>query len=46
MPQATQNQVAEWAYSSSKVYDDPFNEVTLDLLVTDPDGHAQTVPAF
>ena len=46
MRHATQNRMAEWAYSSSKAYDDPFNEVTLDLLVTDPDGHTQTVPAF
>ena len=46
MRPATQNQVAEWIYSSSKLYDDPFNEITLDVLITDPDGHARTVPAF
>ena len=46
MRPATQNQVAEWAYSSSKVYDDPFNEVTLDVDITDPGGQARTIPAF
>ena len=28
----TQNQVSEWAYTSSKRYDDPFNEVELDVV--------------
>ncbi len=41
-----QNQVVEWTYPSSKRYDDPFNEVTFDVDITDPDGHARTVPAF
>lgn len=41
-----QNHVVEWTYSTSKLYGDPFNEVTLDVIVTDPDGYELTVPAF
>ena len=36
----------EWAYTSGKAYTDPFNEVELDVVVTDPDGQELTVPAF
>ncbi|NLF00974.1 MAG: DUF5060 domain-containing protein, partial [Anaerolineales bacterium] len=42
---AIQNQVAEWAYTSGKPYADPFNEVTLDVVFTGPDGRQQRVPA-
>ena len=38
--------VAEWSYSSGKAYADPFNDVELDVVFTDPQGHEQTVPAF
>jgi len=38
--------VTEWAYSSGKRYTDPFNEVELDVVFTDPLGHEQRVPAF
>jgi hypothetical protein len=38
--------VVEWSYSSEKVYADPFNDVELDVVFTDPQGHEQTVPAF
>jgi hypothetical protein len=38
--------VAEWSYSSEKAYADPFNDVELDVVFTDPQGHEQTVPAF
>jgi len=38
--------VAEWSYSSGKAYADPFNDVELDVVFTDPEGHEQTVPAF
>lgn len=41
-----QNRVAEWSLSSGKSYADPFNEVTLDVLFTDPDGETLRVPAF
>jgi hypothetical protein len=40
------NCATEWGYASSKIYNDPFNEVQLDVRVTDPDGEEQTVPAF
>ena len=42
----SQNCVGEWSYSSGMKYRDPFNEVTLDLLVTDPQGRERRVPAF
>ena len=38
--------VAEWSYSSDKAYGDPFNDVELDVVFTDPQGREQTVPAF
>ncbi|HOQ67753.1 MAG TPA: DUF4038 domain-containing protein [Candidatus Atribacteria bacterium] len=41
-----QNCMVEWSYTSSKKYGDPFNEVELSAVVTDPDGQARTVPAF
>ncbi len=41
-----QNCPTEWAYRSGKAYDDPFNEVTLDVVVTDPTGQQHVVPTF
>jgi hypothetical protein len=38
--------VSEWSYSSGKAYADPFNDVELDVVFTDPQGREQTVPAF
>jgi hypothetical protein len=38
--------VTEWAYSTGKAYADPFNEVELDVVFTDPEGRGQRVPAF
>jgi len=38
--------MTEWAFTSSKVYKDPFNEVSLDVLFTDNDGKEYRVPAF
>jgi hypothetical protein len=46
MIHALQNCVAEWAYSSGKAYGDPFNEVELSVVFSDPQGGQQTVPAF
>ena len=43
---AIQNCATEWYYSSGKAYVDPFNEVTLDVEITGPDGQRQVVPAF
>jgi len=36
----------EWSYTSGKAYPDPFNEVELEVVVTDPNGGEQRVPAF
>lgn len=41
-----QNCMTEWHFSSGPAYSDPFNEVDLDILVTDPDGEEFRVPAF
>ncbi len=38
--------VTEWSYSSGKAYADPFNEVELDVVFTDPQGAEHRVPAF
>ena len=38
--------VVEWSYSSGKAYADPFNDVELDVVFTDPQGHEHTMPAF
>ncbi|HIE28266.1 TPA: DUF4038 domain-containing protein [Candidatus Poribacteria bacterium] len=43
---ATQNCMTEWSFASSKTYHDPFNEVTLDVMFTDPDGEEHRAPAF
>ncbi len=43
---ATQNCPSEWSYASARGYADPFNEVTLDVIVTDPDGREHTLSAF
>src|SRR5205823_1589300 len=40
------NRAAEWTFTSSKPYADPFNDVELDMLVTAPDGSQQRIPAF
>ena len=36
----------EWTFISNKAYGDPYNEVTLDIEVTDLQGKQQIVPAF
>jgi len=38
--------VVEWAYISGKAYSDPFNDLELDVVLTDPRGNEQRVPAF
>ncbi|MEM2905843.1 MAG: DUF4038 domain-containing protein [Candidatus Bathyarchaeia archaeon] len=43
---ALQNHAAEWSYTSTKAYTDPFNEVELDIVFTDPEGRETRVPAF
>ena len=46
MLRATQNSVSEWSLASSRTYDDPFNELEVDFVITDPDGIERRVPAF
>ena len=46
MKYATQNCVSEWSYVTGKPYRDPFNEVVLDVIFTDPTGRERRVPAF
>jgi len=38
--------MAEWSFSSRKEYADPFNEVEVSVVFTDPDGEERIVPAF
>ena len=40
-----QNRMAAWSFLSSKVYDDPFNDVELSAAFEDPDGREMVVPA-
>jgi len=40
------NRVAEIALLSEKTYENPFMEITLYVLLTQPDGSQQRVPAF
>ena len=40
------NCVTEWHFSSGQAYADPFNDIDLDVLVTDPGGEERRVPAF
>jgi hypothetical protein len=48
MPEQTvpQHAIAELSFTSGRAYADPFNEVTLDVAFTAPDGRTRTVPAF
>ncbi len=43
---ATVNVPLEWGYASGRQYKDPFHELQVDALVTDPGGGEQRVPAF
>jgi hypothetical protein len=40
------NVLAEIEFTASRTHDDPFNDITLDVLVTQPDGTHLRVPAF
>ena len=40
------NNVIEWSLNTSKKYADPFNEVKLHAVVTDPNGAKRKVPFF
>ena len=41
-----QNCMTEWTLESAVDHADPFNEVELDVVVTEPDGVERTIPAF
>jgi hypothetical protein len=43
---ATQYEVSEWSYRSTKHYADAFNEVELDVIFTLTNGQSWRVPAF
>lgn len=40
------NRVAEFRFESAKSYQDPFHEVNLDVVFSDPSGARRRVPAF
>ena len=40
------NGVIEVTFTAEREYANPFNDVTLDLLVTDPGGRTQRIPAY
>jgi hypothetical protein len=41
-----QNCPAEWGFSTSREYDDPFSQLELDVVFVAPDGKEIRVPAF
>lgn len=46
MQSVMQNCMIEWSYTSETAYSDPFNDIELSAVITEPDGHQITVPAF
>ncbi|MGD9496170.1 MAG: DUF5060 domain-containing protein, partial [Armatimonadota bacterium] len=46
MLHAQRNCMTEWSLRSGRAYADPFNDVTLDVLVTAPSGRELRVPAY
>ena len=43
---ATQYDLSEWRYISRKVYEDPFNAIELDAVITDARDRSWRVPAY
>jgi hypothetical protein len=43
---AMAREITEWIFVSAKPYQDPFNEIELDVVFRDPRGREQRVPAF
>jgi hypothetical protein len=41
-----QNHIAEVTFTSTSAHDDPFNQITLDAVFTDPNGKERRIPAF
>ena len=46
MRRAMQNCMIEISFISKKAYKDPFNEIELSVVITDPQSNTVTVPAF
>ena len=46
MALATQNCMWEHSFRADNGHDDPFNQIVLDVLITDPDEVTQLVPVF
>ena len=44
--QTQANVMVEMTLTSARTYSDPFNQVVLDVIFTDPTGHESRVPAF
>jgi len=43
---ATQYQITEWFYHTAKSYNDPFNDIELDIILTHSDGQSWRIPAY
>lgn len=43
---STQHVTTEWSYTSAVAYDDPFNDIQLDILLRHSDGEVWCVPAY
>lgn len=46
MPVTRQNQAVELTFASSHAYADPFHDIDLSVIFSEPDGTHRTVPAF
>lgn len=46
MMKTMQNVVAEWQYETGTVYGEPFHEIEIRAVVTDPEGRERTIPGF
>jgi len=42
----TEHCLSEWSLHSGKAYADPFNEIELDVIIQDGEGHTWRVPAY
>ncbi|HUT24213.1 MAG TPA: DUF5060 domain-containing protein, partial [Sumerlaeia bacterium] len=42
----TEKQILEWCYASGKKYEDPFNDVELDVVLRHADGDSWRAPAY
>ncbi|MBC7319132.1 DUF5060 domain-containing protein, partial [bacterium] len=46
MRYVTQNCIIEWSFESERSYKDPFSEVDVSAVFTEPDGEEKLIPAF